>query len=359
MKKRVRVFMVGMSEHVGGIETYIANLCNKLADSRFEIIYNMPRMEIEGKIWIRPLNRHHFIKYYKFWKCFFYSNRFDVIYYNTCDIVSIDMLYFAKMADVPIRIIHSHCANDDWKLNFFQRLQEKYSRKNLDKFATHLFACSEEAGKWMFGSRNYSIIKNGIDYSKYQFNNKFRNKCRSELLLTDEMLIGVIGRLVKSKNPFYCMDIFEKILEKAPNAKMVYIGDGEYKEELEKQVKEKQFEGKIYFLGSRKDVNEWISAIDCLLMPSLFEGLPFVLVEAQAAGLPCVVSSAVSEEADLTGLVEFIDLTEKTEVWADKILEACHRERLDTTQQLIDAGYSIAETAKTVSEIIEKSLEKA
>ena len=356
MRKKIRIFMIGMSDHIGGVETYITNLCDKMDKNAFEVIYSLPRMEIDGKLWLRPVNRHNFIKYFRFWRRFFSENKFEVIYYNTCDIVSTDMLYFAKRANIPVRIIHSHCANDDWKLNFFQKIQEKYSRKNIDKLATHFFACSDEAGKWMFGSRKFEVIKNGIDYSKYQFDIKFREKCRSQLLLKDEMLIGVIGRLVKLKNPYFGIEVLEKVLEKNPKAKMIYIGEGECKAELAKLISEKKLDAHVQLLGSRSDVNEWMSAIDCLLMPSLFEGLPFTLVEAQAAGLPCIVSTAVPNEANITGLVKFINLEDDVEIWAEELIEACDKPRKMTSFQIVDEGYSIEDTAEMVSQIIKNSI---
>ena len=356
MEKNIRIFMVGMSDHAGGVETYITNLCEELDKSKFEVIYNMPKMNIEGREWVRPSNRHNIVKYIMFWRKFFRDNKFDVVYYNTCDMVALDILKFAKEASVPVRIIHSHCANDTWELNFFQRLQEKNSKKNVDKYATHFFACSKEAGKWMFDDRKFVVIKNGIDYSKYQFNVQVRQECRLELLLTNERLIGVVGRLTKPKNPFYCIDVFEKTLEKDPNIKMVFIGDGEYRLALEQKVSEKGLKEKIYFLGIRSDVNKWMSAIDCLLMPSLFEGLPFTLVEAQAAGLHCVVSKNVPEEVNITGKVEFVNLEDDLALWAEKIIMECEAERTSKLEELTEAGYSIKDTAELVVKIIENAL---
>ena len=129
-------------------------------------------------------------------------------------------------------------------------------------------------------------------------------------------------------------------------------------EDIVRAIKAKNIQNNVILTGAVDNVNEWMSALDCLLMPSLFEGLPFVLVEAQAAGLPCVVSSTVSREANLTGIVEYLELTERTDIWANKILEACRKERLDTTQQLIDAGYSVKDTARLVSSIIETAVEE-
>lgn len=352
-----RIFMVGYSTDKGGVESYIANLCSRLPKSKYEVIYDWPTMVIDGKEWIRPRNRHNYIKYREFWKRFFRENHFDVLYYNTCDIVSIDLLKFAKKAGVPVRILHSHNAGNQLsinkKLSIFHQLTEKINKKNLDKYATKLFACSKSAGDWMFENHLYEIIHNGIDLLKYQYDERKRNEIRSQYNIKSEKLIGCIGRLDPQKNPLYAEKIAESVLEKDSSAKFVFIGDGELMSEIKGIVEEKGLEERILFAGAVDNVCEWMSAIDCLVMPSLFEGLPFVLVEAQAAGLPCIVSSNVSAESNLTGLVQFLDLEIGEKVWVDKILSECKKERIDVSQKLIVAGYSIENTVKEISDIIE------
>lgn len=355
-----RIFMVGYSTDKGGVESYIVNLCSMLPKSEYEIIYAWPEMKIAGKTWICPKNRHNYFKYWLFWKHFFKENPFDILYYNACDIVSIDMLKFAKKAGVPVRIIHSHSAGNQMsigrELSFFHKITEKANRKKIDQYATHLFACSKAAGKWMFAGHPFTIIKNGIHLSAFQYSATNRKQRRAELNIDKEIVVGCIGRLEQQKNLAFAIDVFEKVCKITSNAVLVFIGDGSMLDSLRQAAKEKRLENKAFFIGNKDNVNEWMSAIDCLLMPSLFEGLPFVLVEAQAAGLPCIVSSAVSEEANITGLVEYVSLEEQKEVWAQKILTACKGRRPDTARQLIDAGYSIEDTAKEVSAIIEKAL---
>lgn len=357
----IRIFMIGMSTDKGGVEAYITNLCSQMNKGKFEVVFCWPEMQIDGKLWICPPNRHNYLKYVRFWRRFYKENHFDVLYLNTCDVVSIDPLKFAKAAGVPIRIIHSHSTGIQQgiqrKMSRFHQFSERRSRQTLQQYATHLFACSKNAGDWMFDGRPYHIIKNGIQLSKYQFTYEKRVKIREKFGYGEERLVGIIGRLDPQKNVFFAIKILETLLTRS-GIKAVFVGDGEQRSEVETAVKNAGLDQKVQFVGAVDNVNEWMSAIDCLLMTSLFEGLPFVLVEAQAAGVPCVVSSAVSEEANITGLLEYVSLEERIDVWAGKVMEACQKERLDTTQQLIEAGYSITETAKTVSEVIVKSLEK-
>lgn len=355
----IRIFIVGFSDDRGGVEAYISNLNDSLDHTKFEVIYCLPEMTIDGRVWVAPKNRHNYLAYKRFWHKFFKCNKFDVIYYNTCDIVSVDMLKFAKAANIPIRIIHSHNTNVQQKLRLIHKFTEKYNRKHIEDYATHLFACSEEAGEWMFGDKHFTVLKNGIDISKYQYSDEKRESCRKYLETKKQKVIGCVGRLDPQKNPLFTLKIMEAVKEIDSDNAFVFVGDGELRGALSVEIKKLQLDSCVHLLGNRNDVNEWYSAFDCLLMPSLFEGFPFVLVEAQAAGLPCVVSSAVSEDTNLTGLVEFVGLDDSIETWASTILNACEKSRKDTTKELIDAGYSIENTAKTVSNIIEKCLERS
>lgn len=356
----IRIFMIGYSSNKGGVEKYIENLCGHLDKTKFEIIYKSDQMVLNGITWKCPKNRHNYLKYRIFWHKFYKANKFDVVYYNTCDVVSIDQLKFAFYADVPVRIIHAHSTGNQQnlqrKMSLFHRISECWSRKSLKKFATHFFACSETAGNWMFGGIKYRIITNGIDLCKYKFNEANRIKCRRLYQIKSEILIGCVGRLSPTKNPLFSIKIMSSFLKMKPNAILVMIGEGELHEDIVNEIEHRNMQNSVILTGAIENVNEWMSAIDCILMPSLFEGLPFVLVEAQAAGLPCVVSSTVSKEANLTGSVEYLDLAEEPDVWANKILEVCQNERNDKTQQLINAGYFITDTAKTVSVIIENAL---
>lgn len=352
-----RIFMIGYSTDKGGVEAYIVNLCSQLPSNEYEIIYDWPTMEIDGKTWIRPKNRHNYIMYRTFWMQFFSENHFDVLYYNTCDIVSIDMLKFAKKAGISIRIIHSHNTGNQLGINkqmsFWHRMMEKSNRKNINKYATQLLACSKTAGDWMFGRHQYQVIHNGIDLQKYKYDFKKKIKLCEKNNIQSKRIIGCVGRLDPQKNPLYAEKIAESILKKDPQTKFVFIGDGEFSGTVKAVVKEHKLEKQILFIGAIDNVNEWMSVLDCLVMPSLFEGLPFVLVEAQAAGLPCVVSSVVSREADFTGLLQFIDLDAGEDVWAETALAASERKREDYLEDLINAGYSIENTAREVREIIE------
>ena len=353
----IRFFMVGMSTDKGGVEAFISNLCDNLPE-KFEVIYCLPRMELDGKIWNCPPNRHNYIRYWKFWTHFFKENHFDALYYNTCDIVSIDMLRFAKAAKIPVRIIHSHNTDNQVKMTAFHRLTEKINRSELHCYATHLFACSKAAGNWMFGNRRFTIIKNGISLKKYAFSVASRTSCRAEIRSNATTIIGCVGRLDPQKNPLFAVEIARQLCLLDSSVHVVFIGDGELRTQVADAIEKAHLTERVHLLGARDDVNQWYSAFDCLMMPSLFEGLPFVLVEAQAASLPCVVSTEVSLDANITGLVEYVPLRESAQEWAQNILRACQKPRHDVSQKLIESGYSIEDTVKDVTAIIESAFEE-
>jgi len=350
-----RIFMVGYSGNKGGVETYIDQLIKTLPE--YEFILSLPEMTIDGKTWHRPPNRHHYVSYRLFWRRFFSENRFDALYYNACDIVSIDMLRFAKHAGVPVRIIHSHNTGNQQDIgksrSLFHLLSERINRRTLDRYATRLLACSEEAGKWMFGNQPFTVIRNGIDAERFRYREEAGKAIRERYGLGEGPLVGIIGRLSAQKNPDYALQVLEALFRLEPDTRAVFAGDGDLRGETIEEARKAGIQDRILFPGAVENVAEWMAAMDVLLMPSLFEGLPFVLIEAQASGLPCVVSTAVTREADLTGLVHYVDLENSPEEWARELTACAKQERGDYTAQIVSAGYSIQHTAAQVKDMIE------
>lgn len=356
-----------MSPNRGGVETYIVNLAKHLGKA-YELYFPMPDKQMDAccaptqncKFISVNIPHRKFLAYLMQWKKIMQREKFDVIYFNTCDVVCIDILKIAKWMGIPVRIIHAHSTGNQQSIqqcsSLYHRLSEKLSRATLHKYVTHFFACSQSAGDWMFDGRPYRIIQNGIEIEKYHFSSVNRKKCRDQLGLTCEEAVGFIGRLSAAKNPFFAVEIASYLIQQEPTAKLVMIGDGELADEVRAHVQRAGLENHVFLTGAVDNVYQWMSAIDCLIMPSLFEGLPFVLVEAQAAGLPAIVSTNVSEEANISGLVQYLPLEQGAEAWAKEALSACDQSRKDVDQELIHAGYSIQETANTVSSIIGAAL---
>lgn len=358
MTPKKRIFMIGYSTDKGGVESYIRNLCTQL-ENEYDIVLHWPVMEIDGKHWELPRNRHNILKYRRFWKRFFRENHFDAIYYNTCDIVSVDMLKFGLAAGISKRIIHSHNTGIQMKSRGLRglahRLMERHSRKYLDRYASDLLACSKSAGDWMFDGRSYSIIKNGIDIERYRYSDEKRRRTVGRLGANkDSICVAAIGRLDEQKNPFFALEVFREICWKEPNAICLFIGDGEHREALRDRIISYGLEGRIIMTGGVDNVYEWLSGVDALIMPSFFEGLPFALVEAQAAGIRSLVSDTVSPESNITGLVEYKSLVDGAVSWASRAISLAKEARSDVSEALAEAGFSIRQTAETVKAIINR-----
>lgn len=227
--------------------------------------------------------------------------------------LAVEMLA-ARMAGVKIRISHSHnTASDYSNIN-------KFLRPIFMKSFTDAFACGEEAGEWLFTGRKFDIIYNGIDLDKFVFNPEVRKKVRRKYDLEDKYVIGHIGRFNVQKNHKKLISIYEELCKRKKDAVLVLIGEGELKDEIESLVKEKSLN--VIFVGVTDAIPQWLQAMDIMVLPSLFEGLPVTAVEAQAAGLPCVLSNTISKMAEITGLVSFVELEADDIQWTEAILGA-------------------------------------
>ena len=223
----------------------------------------------------------------------------------------------------------------------------------LRKMAHYNLACSNEAGRIQFGRHGrFKVIKNGIITSKYAWNPEFRKLIREEYRFHDKFVIGNVARFDEAKNHTFIIEIFNEIQKRYPNSVLLLVGEGLLEERMKKLVSDLKLEKKVIFAGVRSDVEVFLQAMDAFLLPSLYEGLPLSLVEAQVAGLPCYVSAdVISPEADITELVDRISLELPAETWAIQIIEhrTDNRDRASYIRQIQDAGYDIETTTKWLS----------
>lgn len=223
-------------------------------------------------------------------------------------------------------------------------------------FSDYCFAPSYEAAEWLYGKRNASkatVLKNGINISEYQFSDRIRADKRCDLgIKKDDLIIGHVGRFCRVKNHDFLLNVFSDILQKKPNAKLVLVGDGELKIEIIDQAKKLGIYDKVYCLGVRRDVNELYMMMDLMIFPSLYEGLPNVIVEAQATGLPCLISDTISFEAVITDNVWQCSLSDSYEVWAEKAVRISETDRIDNSLFMTRNGYDIKETAIKIYEAL-------
>ncbi|WP_321327962.1 glycosyltransferase family 1 protein [uncultured Ilyobacter sp.] len=299
-----------------------------------------------GKIYSFPrFNGKNYFQYRKKWNEFFKKHPEYQIVHGHQTNTGFVYLKEAEVNNVPVRIAHSRNSNKE-------NLIKKYICKLSKLYATNLFAVSKIAGISEFGKNAVNkgfvkILPNAINAKKYSFDTEKRREKRSEFGIKDELLIIHIGRFHPQKNHTFLLDIFNNILKNEPDAKLLLVGDGTLKSEIVKQISEHQINKSVIIAGTRTDVPELLQAADILLFPSLFEGLPGVVLESQAAGLPCIISDTITEEVKVTDLVEYVPLEHSAEVWATKVLGIDYKfKRRNTYEEITEKGYDIESVAK-------------
>jgi len=277
------------------------------------------------------------------------SNRYELIHFNL-SYANIIPVLVAYACGVKIIIIHSHSTAIDSKkvsIRFFKNIVHKIGRKILKHICTDFLACSQKAGQWMYTSEvlrseKFHIAKNAIDIGKYRFNREKRAALRDELGIgNDTFVIGHVGRFAFQKNHEFLIEIFKKIYKRNKNSKLILIGKGKNEVKIKQMVQTCGLGDKVLFLGYREDIPELMSVMDCFVLPSRFEGLGIVGVEAQAAGLPTFFSTEISKELELTTLSHSLSLNNDPKLWSDKILQVNGKNRENFELKLIAEGYDI------------------
>lgn len=294
----------------------------------------------------RPKHLFSFIKAFKnIIKC----NQYEIIHFNL-SYANIIPVLVAYACGVKTIIIHSHSTAIDSEkvgIRFLKNIVHKIGRKILKYVCTDFLACSKKAGQWMYTSEvlesgKFHIAKNAIDIEKYRLNRAKRAALRDELGIgNDTFVIGHVGRFTFQKNHEFLIEIFKEICKRKANSRLILIGRGENEVKIKQMTQTCGLADKVLFLGYREDIPELMSVMDCFVLPSCFEGLAIVGVEAQAAGLPTFISTEISRELELTPLSYSLSLHDDSKLWADKILQVTGKNRENFELKLIAAGYDI------------------
>lgn len=359
-----KVLIYGLTGNLGGIESFIYNHVSSMDLSGLEIhflVYETPVFYEElkkmgGKFHFIPRRGQDFLNNRKMTKNLFKEIKFDRIWFNVCTMTYILPIKCAFENGVPIRVVHVHSpkASGGWKMELFHKL----NKNKIEKYGNIFLSCSVGASEFSYNenileTEKYKIIYNAIDIDKFVFDRGKRKEIREELGLKDDFVIGNVGRLSDVKNHDFLIDIFSEILKEKPLSKLIIVGEGDKRLELEEKIKRLNLEDKIFLLGVRDNIHELLCAFDAYVFPSKYEGLSLSLVEAQVSGLRCFTSSNVSEENDLTGNVFFSDLNESPKYWADKILlNASTYERKNYSDLLKSLGFDVVENGKVIKEIL-------
>lgn len=364
MSEPIRVLQVFNCMDAGGAETFIMNVYRQIDRKKIQfdfVIHGMKKglyieeiQQMGGKIFEAPkFKKEQLMTYKKWWSHFFYEHPIYKVVHSHIRTTTPIIFYTARKRGL-ITIGHSHNTSNGGGVrqrakglsNFFTR-----------KLSTFMFGCSDEAGKWMFGEkglhlRNYRTINNGIDLNKFHFDFRTRTKLRTELDLTDSVVFGHVGRFASVKNHRFLIELFPDILTIEPKAKLIFLGAGPLLEEMQSLVRKSGLQEKIFFLNKKKNIHEYMMAMDIFLFPSLHEGLPLVLIESQATGLRGVVSDRVNQKANITGKLNFCDITNKQQ-WIDAIrttMSLAHP-RSSQSDLIRNHGYDIEMTAFTLQEV--------
>lgn len=357
-----RILVYGMTSNRGGIEAYLMNYFRILAGKGVifdfvtdykEIAYKEEIEKLGGKVYYIPNRREGILKHMKSLRNILLEHKeYRSIYFNILSASEVFTVLSAVGVKGVKRIVHSH--NNSVKTIG----RHKVLRPLLAKLADVKLACSDEAAEFMFGSKSFErheseIIFNAINVEKYQYDLKIRNEVRENLKLTENtFVVGHVGRMCHQKNSLFLLEIFNHIYKKNNNAVLLYAGDGEEREKVENAIEHYGIKENVLLLGMRNDVNELMQAMDVFLLPSRFEGLPVVLVEAQAAGLQCICSDRFTKKSDITGNVQFISLDKDVDYWARVVMDRCEIERKDTTDMITKAGFNIVHEVDKLEKIL-------
>lgn len=382
--KLIRILHIVGIMNMGGLENFLMNVYRNIDRNKIQFdflvtreekgifdeeikllggnIYNIPKMETVG-----------YNKYSKILYDFFKNhNEYKIVHCHRDALCSV-YLKQAKKANIPVRIAHSHTTDIIENKNFKGYIKifiKNMFKKYIDKYGTNFFACSKEAGIWLFGekisNKRLVIVRNAIDLERYKYDENIDNNIRFKLgIHEDTFLIGHVGRFDLPKNHKFLVDLIKEVDKSIDNYKVCLVGDGHLKAEIIKLVKQYRLEDKFLFLGIRNNVNELMMAFDLFLFPSLFEGLGIVLIEAQSTGLKCLISDNIPREVDMNlGLVQFLNIDNKNE-WIDRICYTYkNRNRLcinssrsSTLKKVKEYGYDIFDVSNYLTKFYIEAIE--
>lgn len=349
----MRILVYGLSSQLGGVESFFINYYRAMRENCLNIVCDtigVPGCALKNEIELYNGKVFEIDGDYKEYvdKFFLYnSSNYDVLWANMVDVSDIEVIKAAKKYGMRV-IVHSHSSSImvSGLYGKYRKLRHLYYREHLNKYVDAFWACSDLAAKWMFPSnvlKKHSevIIPNAIDAKKYRYSAQKRYELRKKYNIDNKIALGYIGRFSFEKNPLFAVQIFEKIRKINENTVMFMFGDGSMREHVEKYIVDNQIEG-IYLLGVCHDINAKMQMLDGIILPSLFEGMPMVALEAQAAGLYVFASSdGVSKHTKIVPEFDFIKLSYGPEKWAEVILSTDFQRR-DTYKEIVDAGFELS-----------------
>lgn len=365
-KQPKRILIIGLTERMGGVETFIYNTTTHSDKTKYKydyLVHGTDHCVFEDEInkFYNDGEQHiFFIKKYKEdplgcirdLKRFYAENgqKYDYVHFQSGSTAEILYVYpFCKKYDFKV-ISHSHNGNG------YSPLVNKVFRRVVNRITSKRLSCSAEATRWLFGDEYLDIteiIVNGVDTDRFTFDESARQKIRKQYGLLDELVVGHIGRFSEQKNHKFILEIFKSLLKKQPDAKLLLVGVGELQGSIREQSSSLGLEKSVIFAGKQMRTEDYYSAFDVFLMPSLYEGLPIVGVEAQCEGLECLFSDQIDKQILISDRAKMLGLSDAPEAWSNAILSASLNDRIKYSDVIKSSGYSLADTVKTLESIYE------
>lgn len=368
----IRILHVVGTMDLGGAETFIMNIYRNidrekiqfdfLCHNRIEAKYTEEIKALGGRMYmVEGISHIGLFKYQRDLYDFFKNHpEYQIVHSHQNDLSGIILKQAAK-AGVKVRITHSHTEYHYRKIK--NKLIFKVFKYYVNKYTTNAFACSKPAGEMLYSGKllkNFKVIHNGINIEKFAFNEENRIQIRKQLDLGDGPIICHVGRFAKVKNHSFILDVFNEFLKKYNNAKLLLIGEGELLTQMKEKVLTLGIENEVLFLGSRTDVDALMSASDIFIFPSIHEGLPVSVVEAQCSGLRVLTSDTISEDSVITDLLVRMPLSASAENWAQKLSELyskVYNKRYDYFETVEKSGFSAKEIADSLVEYYMQNLQ--
>ena len=362
--KKVLVF--GMTDNPGGVESVIMNyyrnidreciqfdfLCNSQV-----VAYESEIIALGGTIYKITSRRDSYIEFKKELNEFMKNNagNYEAIWVNINSLVNIDYLIMAKKYGIRRRIIHCHNASND--AGVIKGLVHRFNKSRLAKYATDYWTCSDDASPWFFNDEiiqgdKYKVIPNAIDINRFKNNSEVRMNLRTEMGLGYKKVIGHVGRFHFQKNHKFLIELFEHIVKNDKSYHLLLVGQGELEGEIKELVHNKNLDENVTFCGVHMDIEKMYQAMDLFILPSVFEGLGVVALEAQCNGLPCVLADCIPHVVKVNDNVEFVDLNSSFEIWQKKIDTLMGKNIDDSNNKMPGSEYDINVQTKMFEQLL-------
>lgn len=369
--EKIKILQYTGAMNRGGAETLLMNIYRNIDRNKFEFHfithsdsksdYDDEIIRLGGKIlYLEKPSIHKITKFSKEFKQIINIHGPYSAIHTHMQLFNGIVLNEAKKNGIKIRISHAHLNGDYGKNNLLRQIYVNYSKRLINKNSTYKLSCSNESGYYLYKSENFKLINNAIDINQFKFNKK-SDYLKKELNIDQDFkIITHIGTFKDAKNHKFIIEVFKNLNNINKKYKLVLIGRGELEKEIKQKTKDLNLENDVYFLGVREDIPKILQSTDVFFMPSVLEGLPVVLVEAQACGVPCVISNNIPKESDMgLKLTKVLDLKDDKNIWVNELIKSSNIERIDfdvRAKKIINNGYDLNKNIITLSQLYLKGV---